>query len=207
MNKNRKELDFLAIPQEMSSLDPVTYQYFDKLLNKRTIIFNEGVDTDIVEMLILPLLDFEKDDSEEPVTLYISTPGGGVYSGLAVCNIIDNYKKKLNIIVPNFAMSMGFYLTIAGHNNPNVTCYAYPYSFFLLHAGEVGASGEAGSVRDTIYFTNKIDEMIKEYVISHTSITKEEYLEHDRKQWYLTAEEAKKYGVIDKIIGVDTDGN
>lgn len=203
MVKNREGLDFLEIPMELSNLDPISYQYFDKLLNKRTIIFNESVDTDIVESLIIPLLDFEKDDSEEPVTLILSTPGGSVYHGLAVCNVIDNYKKKLNIIVPNVAMSMGFYITAAGRNNPNVTRYAYQYSFFLLHAGETSASGEVNSVRDTLFFSDKVDDMIKDFVLAHTDITKEEYLEHNRKQWYFTAEEAKKYGLIDKIIGVD----
>ena len=201
--KKNNDLDFLQDVISYSQMDPQSYQYFYNLLKKRTIVFNEEVDVDIVENLIMPLLDFEKDDSEEPITLILTTPGGSTLAGLSVCNIIDNYKKKLNIIIPNYALSMGFYITIAGKKNPNVKKYAYPYSFFLLHAGETGASGESGSVKDLICFYDKIDEQIQDYVLSHTSITKEEYLTHIRKQWYLTAKEAKDLGVIDYIIGED----
>lgn len=201
--KKNNDLDFLQDVINYSQMDPQSYQYFYNLLKKRTIVFNEEIDVGIVESLIMPLLDFEKDDSEEPVTLILATPGGSTLAGLSVCNIIDNYKKKLNIIIPNYALSMGFYITIAGKNNPNVKKYAYPYSFFLLHAGETGASGESGSVKDLICFYDKIDEQIQDYVLSHTSITKEEYLTHIRKQWYLTAKEAKDLGVIDYIIGED----
>ena len=201
--KKNNDLDFLQDVINYSQMDPQSYQYFYNLLKKRTIVFNEEIDVGIVESLIMPLLDFEKDDSEEPITLILATPGGSTLAGLSVCNIIDNYKKKLNIIIPNYALSMGFYITIAGNNNPNVKKYAYPYSFFLLHAGETGASGESGSVKDLICFYDKIDEHIQDYVLSHTSITKEEYLTHIRKQWYLTAKEAKDLGVIDYIIGED----
>lgn len=201
--KKNNDLDFLQDVINYSQMDPQSYQYFYNLLKKRTIVFNEEIDVGIVESLIMPLLDFEKDDSEEPITLILATPGGSTLAGLSVCNIIDNYKKKLNIIIPNYALSMGFYITIAGNNNPNVKKYAYPYSFFLLHAGETGASGESGSVKDLICFYDKIDEQIQDYVLSHTSITKEEYLTHIRKQWYLTAKEAKDLGVIDYIIGED----
>lgn len=201
--KKNNDLDFLQDVISYSQMDPQSYQYFYNLLKKRTIVFNEEVDVDIVENLIMPLLDFEKDDNEEPITLILATPGGSTLAGLSVCNIIDNYKKKLNIIIPNYALSMGFYITIAGKKNPNVKKYAYPYSFFLLHAGETGASGESGSVKDLICFYDKIDEQIQDYVLSHTSITKEEYLTHIRKQWYLTAKEAKDLGVIDYIIGED----
>ena len=201
--KKNNDLDFLQDVINYSQMDPQSYQYFYNLLKKRTIVFNEEIDVGIVESLIMPFLDFEKDDSEEPITLILATPGGSTLAGLSVCNIIDNYKKKLNIIIPNYALSMGFYITIAGNNNPNVKKYAYPYSFFLLHAGETGASGESGSVKDLICFYDKIDEQIQDYVLSHTSITKEEYLTHIRKQWYLTAKEAKDLGVIDYIIGED----
>lgn len=201
--RTNEGLDFLQDVISYSQLDIQAYQYFHNLLQRRTIVFNEEVDTDIVESLMMPLLEFEKDDSEEPVTLILATPGGSTLAGLSVCNIIDNYKKKLNIIVPNYALSMGFYITIAGRDNPNVKKYAYPYTFFLLHAGETGASGESGSVKDLILFYDHIDEMIQDYVLSHTSITKEDYLTHIRKQWYFTAEEAKNVGIIDYIIGKD----
>ena len=200
------ELDFLEIPMSLSTLDPVNYQYFNQLLNHRTIIFNQEVASDIVEYITTPLKQFEKDGSNEPVTLILSTNGGSTMAGLSLCNIIENYKKPLRVIIENYAFSMGFYIAIAGKNNPNVTTYCYPFSFTLLHAGDTGANGEACSVRDILDFFNHVDNMIKDFVLSHTNITEEEYLLHERKQWYMTAEEMKTFGVVDKIIGVDCDG-
>ncbi len=200
---NVKALDFLDIPMELSNLDPVSYSWFDNYLNNRTIVFNEEVGDSIVETVMLPLKKFEKDDSNEPITLILSTPGGSVFSGMSLLNIINDYKKPLKIVCINYAMSMGFYILIAGNNNPNVETYCYPYSFSLIHAGDTSVSGESGSVRDNVRFGEKIDNMVKDFVLSHTKITEEEYNEHLRKQWYLTAEEMKELGVVKNIIGVD----
>lgn len=87
--------------------DPCLYQYYDSLLRHRTIIFNSEVGNDIVETVIIPLMNFEKDDNTEPVTLILNTPGGSIDDGLVLLNVIDNYKKPLNIIVMGYACSMG----------------------------------------------------------------------------------------------------
>lgn len=200
---NNKVLDFLDIPMELSNLDPISYTWFDNYLNNRTIVFNDEVGDSIVETVILPLKKFERDNSNEPVTLILSTYGGSVFDAMSLLNMIDTYKKPLKVVCLNYAMSMGFYILIAGNNNPNVETCCYPYSFGLLHAGEVGVSGENHSVKDTLFFTERIDDMIKDFVLSHTKITEEEFLKHLRKQWYMTAEEMKELGVVKKIIGVD----
>lgn len=200
---NVKGLEFLELPMELSSIDPVTYQYMDHLLNKRTIVFNDEVGDNIVETVMLPLKKFERDDSQEPVTLILSTCGGSVFDAMSLLNMIDGYKKPLKVVCINYAMSMGFYMLIAGNNNPNVETYCYPYSFGLLHAGEIGVNGETNSVKDTILFSEKMDEMIKDFVLSHTKITEEDYSKHLRKQWYMSAPEMKELGVVENIIGVD----
>ena len=100
-NKMLDDLDFLEIPTNISALDPITYQYFNQLLNHRTIIFNQEVASDIVEYITTPLKQFEKDDSNEPVTLILSTNGGSTMAGFSLCNIIENYKKPLRVIIEN----------------------------------------------------------------------------------------------------------
>ena len=194
---------FLTLIEDQSSLDPVMYQYFNHYKNHRTIVFNRAVDDSIVEMVILPLLEFEADEDNTPVKLIISTVGGSVSDGLILCNIIDNYKKPLEIYIYGYAYSMGTIILCSGNNNPNVTKYCYPFSFGLFHAGYSAVEGEALSVEDQMAFNRQTDTMIRDYVVANTKITAEEYKANERRQWYLTAKEMQEKGLIDIIIGGD----
>jgi ATP-dependent Clp protease protease subunit len=137
----------------------------------------------------------------EPVKLIISTPGGSVSDGLILCNIIDNYRKSLEIYIYGYACSMGTIILCSGNNNPNVKKYCYPFSFGLFHAGYSAIEGESLSVEDQIEFNKKTDGMIRDYVVANTKITEEEYKRNERRQWYLNAREMKEKGLIDIIIG------
>lgn len=192
---------FLIPIEEQSTLDPVMYQYFNYYKNHRTVVFNRAVDDSIVETVILPLLEFEKDDSYDPVTLILSTPGGSVSDGLILCNVIDQYKKPLNIIVYGYACSMGTIILCSGNKNANVTKFCYPFSFGLFHAGYSAIEGESLSVEDRMDFNKKTDGMIRDYVVANTNITEDEYRRNERRQWYLNAQEMKEKGLIDIIIG------
>lgn len=194
---------FLTLIEDQSNLDPVMYQYFNHYKNHRTIVFNRAVDDSIVEMVILPLLEFEADEDNTPVKLIISTVGGSVSDGLILCNIIDNYRKPLEIYIYGYACSMGTIILCSGNNNPNVTKCCYPFSFGLFHAGYSAVEGEALSVEDQMAFNKQTDTMIRDYVVANTKITAEEYKANERRQWYLTAKEMQEKGLIDIIIGGD----
>lgn len=194
-------LEDLTALLDTTSIDPATYQYFTQLFNNRTIIFNQEVDERIFERVVIPLMDFEKDNSNDPVTLILATVGGSLSDGFILCNIIDQYKKPLNVIVLGYAASMGTIILAAGSNNPNVTRKCYPYSYALLHAGSTAFSGEAFSVEDTMTFNKKIDDKVRDFITSHTNVTPEEYKEHERKQWFFDADDMLKYGFVDEIIG------
>jgi len=196
-------LEFLEGVETFSQLDPINYQYFHNLLNRRTILLNSEINESIIETIYMPLKEFEADSKEDKVTLILNTVGGSIADGLMLCNVIDNYKKPLDIIVPSYSCSMGTIILCAGSNNPNVTKYCYPFSFALFHSGETFLTGETASVEDIVDFNKKNSEKIKQYVISHTKIPDALYDEHARKQWYLTAEDMFEYGLVDKIIGCD----
>lgn len=195
------DLEFLGLAEDYSSLDPVMYQYFNNLLNRRTIILNSEIDESILETVVLPLKQFEADEINDPITLILNTPGGSVADGLMLCNIIDNFKKPLNIIVPSYSCSMGTIILCSGNKNPLVSKKAYPFSFALFHSGQTYVGGESTSVDDVIDFNRSVDNKIREYVINNTNITAELYTAHHRKQWYISAEEMLEYGLIDEIIG------
>ena len=199
------DLEFLGFANDLSTLDPIMYQYFNQLLKKRTIILNAEIDENILETVVLPLKDFEQDNSFEPVTLILNTPGGSVADGLMLCNVIDNYKIPLEIIVPSYACSMGTMILCSGNKNPNITKKCYPFSFALFHSGQTYVGGESTSVDDVIDFNRGVDNKIKEYIIKNTNISEELYDKHHRKQWYLTAEEMLQYHLVDEIIGKESD--
>ena len=98
---------------------------------------------------------------------------------------------------------MGTIILCAGNKNPNVKKHCYPFSFGLFHAGYSAIEGESLSVEDQIEFNKKTDNTIRNYVVSNTNITEEEYKRNERRQWYLNAHEMKEKGLIDIIIGED----
>ena len=180
--------------------DPCLYQYYDILLRHRTIIFNSEVGNDIVETVIIPLMNFEKDDNTEPVTLILNTPGGSIDDGLVLLNVIDNYKKPLNIIVMGYACSMGSIILCAGSKNPNVKRLCHKFSYGLIHAGSVFLGGNTSTVKDTVKFNERVEKTIKDYVLANTKITEDEYRESERKEWYLTANDMLEKGMVDEIL-------
>ena len=187
--------------QSMYVVDPIVrYQYFENL-KKRTIVFNRMVDEDILEYLILPLRQFEEDDSNEPVNLILNTCGGSTMAGLVVLNLIDNYKKPLNIYVYSYAMSMGAIILAAGNKNPNVRKFAHKFSIGLIHSGDVVlGQSTANQTKDTMNFLQDIDKRIEQYFFENTNFTKAVWKKIKDKEFYMTAEEMKKYGLIDEIL-------
>lgn len=189
------------LEQSMYVIDPIVrYQYFENL-KRRTIVFNRMVDEDILEYLILPLRQFEGDDSNEPVNLILNTCGGSTMAGLVVLNLIDNYKKPLNIYVYSYAMSMGAIILAAGNKNPNVRKFAHKFSIGLIHSGDVVlGQSTANQAKDTMNFLQDIDKRIEQYFFENTNFTKAVWKKIKDKEFYMTAEEMKKYGLIDEIL-------
>lgn len=186
------------------SLDPSTFQYYNQLFNKRTIIFNDEVAEDIIEKVYLPLREFEDDYSNEPVTLILNSLGGSVSDGFFLAHYLTHYKKKLNIIVCGYAASMAAVILCAGGKNENITRYCYPSTYALFHDGYVAIStSEAKTAADIMVFNDKVDLEIRNFIIKNTNITEEEYDQHSRKQWFMDSKEMLKANLIDKIIGED----
>lgn len=188
--------DMLASPLEIS---PVSYQYYEGL-RKRRIILNEAIEADIVERVIIPLLDMDSDGSGEPIEIILSTPGGTIFDSLVLCDIIDRLKTPTTIRVMGYAFSMGGLFLCAGHNNPNVRKVCYPFSVALLHSGSVGVEGNANTVKDTIKFNEEMNEKIREYVLTHSRITEDEYARMERYEWYMGAEKMLELGLVDEIL-------
>ena len=196
------DLDELFNALQTSGFDPVLYQYFNQLLNHRTIIFNCDVQEDIIEKIYIPLRDFELDESKEPVTMIMNSSGGSVSDGFFLAHYIAQYSKPLNIIVPGYACSMAAVILAGGGKNENVIRSCFPCSYALIHDGYVAlAAQETKTANDIMAFNDNVDKRIRQFFIDNTNITEEEYDSHTRRQWFLTADEMYEAGLIDRVYG------
>lgn len=198
------DLEELFGEVEKFGFDPITYQYFHQLLDKRTIILNEFVSDATVEKIYLPMKDFEEDSSTDPVTLILNSCGGSVSNGFYLAQYISMYSKPLNIIVPGMAASMAAIILAGGGKNENVIRYGFPATYVLLHDGYIALeSSEARTADDIMEFNKGVDSDIRDFIIANTNITPELYDSHARKQWFIKGNELKELNLIDHIYGVD----
>ena len=187
---------------EKYGFDAATYQYFHQLFDNRTVLFNDDVQEDVVEKVFLPLRDFEKDSSTEPVTLILNSSGGSVSDGFFLAHYLAHYSKPLNIIVPGYACSMATVILAGGGKNENVIRSCFPCSYALIHDGYVAlAASETKTANDIMAFNDKVDKQIKDFFIQNTNIAEEQYNSHIRHQWFLDANEMLESGLIDRIYG------
>lgn len=183
-----------------SGVSPELYQYYESRMNYRTLIFNDEVTSSILEWIVYPLQNMDNDGTGEPIYLKINTTGGDLYSGLALCHAIDSVKNcKLIVEISAIALSMGSLIAMAGFSNPLVHKICSPYSTFLIHAGMASLDGALNSIRDTFRFQETYENIVTNYVLSHSTITEAEYNEKSRYEWWLTAEEALKYKIVDEV--------
>lgn len=187
------------IQQLSSSADPIMYQYFKNLKNRK-IVINEDISEASIETVVLPLLEMDNDGTGEKITIYLNTNGGDVGVGLNICDIISKLKTETEIILLANGYSMGSLIMMSGYNNPNVTRKCYPFSTALIHGGSTYIGGTSMQVRDFHNFQQKYEDKIKDFIITHSTINEEEYDKMSRYEWYLTSEDLVAKGLIDEII-------
>lgn len=175
------------------------YQYYKGLKNRR-IIINDQITSDIVESVMLPLLEMDNDGSGKPIEIILCSVGGSLFDGMALCDIIDSLKTPTTIKVITYAYSMGGLILMSGYNNPNVKKVCYKHSTALIHAGSTYLEGNSTSVRDTFNFHQDFEKKIKEYTLSHSNITDEEYDKMERFEWYMTSDIMLEKGLVDEIL-------
>lgn len=193
------ELDLVTLLQDGNLPDPCIYQYY-KNLNNRRIIINDQIDATLLETVILPLLEMDNDGTGKPIEIILCTVGGSLFDGLTLCNIIDNLKCPTTITVATYAYSMGSIILMAGYNNPHVKKRCYEFSTALLHSGSSYLEGNSNAVKDQFNFYQTFENKVKEYTLSHSRITEEEYDKMERYEWYMDSATMLEKGLVDEII-------
>ncbi len=171
----------------------------------RKIWFVGEVDENIINSVVYNIMRYNTLDKgipvekRKPILLYISSPGGDITSGLALVSAIETSKTPVYTISLGDACSMGLIISIVGHKR-----FSMPNAVYLMHDGSTGIIDSMGKARDRIEFDAKdLAERMKSIILNHTSLTKKQYDEKYRQEWYFFPETAKKYGFTDYIIGED----
>ena len=196
----------MEILQALASTNDLYTELMRENLEKRILVFNDGVDENVVENYILYILKWNTEDKDlpiekrQPITIYLSCPGGNCFDGFNMVDVIMNSKTPVRGVVFSLAASMGYHILLACHER-----IAFKNSVLLQHDGQVGIQNSTSKARDTMRFFDSMEARTKDYVLAHTAMTEEFYDKIYDQEYYMYADEAKKLGCIDKIIGEDCD--
>ena len=182
---------------ERSSRGERSYDVYSRLLMDRIIFLGTPVNDDVANMIIAQLLFLEADNPGRDIHLYINSPGGSVSAGLAIYDTMQFLKSPVNTICMGLAASMGAFLLGAGANGKRS---ALPNSRIMIHQPSGGASGTASDIeiqaREIIYLRAKMNELMSK----HTGRPLEQVERDVDRDRFMSAEEAKAYGIIDHVV-------
>jgi ATP-dependent Clp protease protease subunit len=183
---------------EKSQRGERAYDIFSRLLEER-IVFLAGPVTDMnANVVIAQMLYLASKDSKRDIKLYINSPGGSVTAGLAIYDTIQFLKCPVSTICIGLTASMAAVLLAAGTKGKR---FALPNAEILLHQVAGGAQGQAVDIEITAKQIIHMKEKLNKIIASHTGQPLDKVIRDTDRDFYLTAEEAKKYGLIDEVIG------
>lgn len=173
------------------------YDIYSRLLKDRIIFIGAPIDDAFSNLIIAQLLFLEADDPQKDINLYINTPGGLVTSGLAVYDTIQYIRSDVSSICIGQAASMGALLLAAGTKGKR---YALPNARILIHQPMGGFQGQATDVDIHAKEILRMRERLNEIMANHTGQSMDRIRQDTDRDFFMSGEEAKKYGIVDQVI-------
>jgi ATP-dependent Clp protease, protease subunit len=174
-----------------------SFDIYSRLLAQRIIFLGEPVTEDLANLIIAQLLHLEADDPDKDVSLYINSPGGSAYAGLAIYDTMQFVKPDVQTICVGIAMSMGALLLAGGAEGKRM---ALPNAKILIHQVSSSFEGQATDIeihaKEIIDVRKRLDEIIAK----HTHKDLEQVGKDTERDYFMSSEEAKAYGIIDRVI-------
>ncbi len=180
--------------------------FYLKDLKQRKLFLSEDVNQYSVGDIVKNILQYNREDygvpseGRKPILLYVSSNGGEVDAGFELIDAIRCSKTPVYTINLGYQYSMGFLIGLAGHRR-----YAMEHSKFLLHDGSNFIYNSGAKAQDQMEFNRKVEDRVKQYILSRSKLASEEYDSKLRVEWYMFSDEAKEKGFVDYIIGKDCD--
>ncbi len=187
----------IPIVVEKTARGERAYDIYSRLLKDRIIFIGQVIDDSLANTVIAQMLFLEVQDSSKNISLYINSPGGLVTSGLAIYDTIQYIKPDISTICMGQAASAAALLLSAGARGKR---YSLPNANILIHQPMGGARGQASDVGIQARQILKVKDRLNDIFVKHTGQTKEKIERDTDRDFYMTAEEAKEYGIIDKVI-------
>ncbi len=173
------------------------YDIYSRLLRDRIIFLGGPIDDDVANLIIAQMLFLEAEDSKKEIKMYINSPGGQVYSGMAIYDTMQYVKPEVATICTGLAASMASFLLAGGARGKRM---ALPNSRILIHQPMGGTQGQASDIKIQAEEILKIREEMNKIMAKNTGQDIKTIERDSDRDFYMRADEAKKYGLIDKII-------
>lgn len=206
MNNNRDGYYDIAvdIAEVLIENGMISDLFYLKDLKQRKLFLNTDIDQGSISDIVKHILQFNREDKDlkpeerQPILLYVTSNGGEVDAGFELIDVIQSSVTPVYTINLGNQYSMGFLIGLAGHKR-----YATKNAKFLMHDGSQFIYNSGAKAQDEMKFQCKVEERVRNYILSRSKITNEEYDSKLRIEWYLFADEAKEKGFVDYIVGVD----
>ena len=191
--------DFIPYPQvvETTHRGERSWDIFSRLLKDRIVFLGTEVNDDVANIIIAQLLFLESEDPDKDVQLYINSPGGVVTAGLAIFDTMQYVRCPVSTICIGQAASMGAVLLCAGAENRR---FALPHSRILLHQPLGGARGQATDIEIQAREIRHLKDVLIQILVDATGKSNEQIRHDIDRDFYLGAEQAKEYGIIDEVF-------
>ena len=182
---------------EQTSRGERAFDIYSRLLNERIIFLGTPVDDQIANLIVAQLLHLESEDPDKDISIYINSPGGSVYAGLAIYDTMNFIKPDVQTICCGMAMSMGALLLAGGAAGKRM---ALPNSKILIHQVSSGVEGQASDIEIHAREILEIRTILDEIIAKHTGQPIERVAKDTDRDYFMTAQEAAEYGIVDKVI-------
>lgn len=174
-----------------------SYDIFSRLLNDRIVMLNEEVNSTSAGLVVAQLLYLEGQDASKDINLYINSPGGSVTDGMAIYDTMQYIKCDVSTICMGLAASMGAFLLASGAKGKR---YALPHSDIMIHQPSGGAKGQATDINIHAQHILKTKDKLNKILAERTGQSYETIAADTERDNFMNADEAVKYGIVDKIL-------
>ena len=182
---------------EQSPRGERSYDIYSRLLNERIIFLGEQIDDAVANTVVAQLLHLESADPDKDISLYINSPGGVITSGLAIYDTMNYIKCDVSTICIGMAASMGAFLLSSGTKGKRL---ALPNAEIMIHQPSGGAQGQVTDIEIHAQRIADVKRRLNEILAKNTGRPVEEVARDCERDHFLTAEQAKEYGIVDKVI-------
>jgi ATP-dependent Clp protease, protease subunit len=173
------------------------FDIYSRLLNERIIFLGSAVDDQVANLVVAQLLHLESEDPEKDISIYINTPGGSIYAGLAIYDTMQFIKPDVSTMCVGIAMSMGSLLLTGGAKGKRM---ALPNSRILIHQPSAGFEGQSTDIEIHALEILKTRKRIDEIYAHHTEQSEEQVHTDMERDRFFTAKQCVEYGLIDRVI-------